>query len=219
MKTHIIIPGLNEEKHISSVIAKVKKEGFENIIFVDDGSTDKSSLLAEKAGATVLKHVVNLGKGAAVKTGCDYCCELGADVLVLLDADGQHKPEEIKKLISKLKGKDIVFGYRPLNKNMPPIMRFGNWYINTASSLINGINLRDTQSGFRCFTASAYKKIRWTSNDYSMESEMISNVAKHKLKYAEVPITTIYNDNFKGTTVMDGVKIFLNIIKFKMFTK
>jgi len=219
MNTYIIIPGLNEEKHISKVISDVKQEGYENIVFVDDGSTDKSAEKAEKAGATVLKHIVNLGKGAAVKTGCDYGCERGADILVLLDADGQHKPEEIKKLISKLKGKDIVFGYRPLNKNMPPIMRFGNWYINTASTLINGINLRDTQSGFRCFTASAYKKIRWTSNDYSMESEMISNVAKNKLKYAEVQITTIYNDNFKGTTVIDGVKIFLNIIKFKFFNK
>lgn len=219
MKTYIIIPGLNEEKHISSVIAEVKKQGYNNIIFIDDGSTDNSALNAEKAGALILKHIINLGKGAAVKTGCDYACELGAEILVLIDADGQHKPAEIKKLLSALKGKDIVFGYRQLNNKMPFVMRFGNWFINTTSSIVNGISLRDTQSGFRCLTAKAYKKIRWKSNDYSMESEMIANVAKKNLKYTEVPITTIYHDNFKGTTVFDGVKIFLNIIKFKVFGK
>lgn len=219
MKTYIIIPGLNEEKHIASVVLEVKKEGYKNIIFVDDGSTDNSALQAEKAGALVLRHVVNMGKGAAVKTGCDYGCELGADILVLLDADGQHKPSEIKKLLKALNGKDIVFGYRQMNEKMPFIMRFGNWFINKASSVMNGVDLKDTQSGFRCFTKKAYKKIRWNSKDYSMESEMIANVAKKKLKYAEVPITTIYHDNFKGTTVFDGVKIFLNIIRFKVFGK
>ncbi len=219
MNTYIIIPGLNEEKHIVDVIKGVKAQGFQKIIFIDDGSKDKTAMLAKKAGATILKHIVNMGKGAAVKTGCDHACELGAEILVLMDADGQHKPEEIKKLLNAIKGKDIVFGYRQLNKKMPPVMRFGNWFINKASYIINGIELKDTQSGFRCLTAEAYKKIRWNSNDYSMESEMIANVAKKKLKYAEIKISTIYHDNFKGTTVMDGIKIFLNMLRFKFFGK
>lgn len=212
----IIIPGYNEESHIYDVVLRVKKQGFKNVVFVDDGSRDKSGELAKKAGAKVLRHIVNMGKGAAAKTGCDYALKSGADILVLLDADGQHKPEDIKKFIGKINNKDIVFGYRKLNENMPAVMRLGNWGINKSSHIINGIKVRDTQSGFRCMTADAYRKVRWTSNNYSMESEMISNVAKHRLKYAEIPIETIYLDGFKGTTVIDGVKIFINMLKFKI---
>jgi UDP-N-acetylglucosamine---dolichyl-phosphate N-acetylglucosaminyltransferase len=216
-KIFIIIPGLNEEKHIFKVVKKIKKQGFENVLFVDDGSKDKSGNLAEKAGATVLRHIINMGKGAAAKTGCDYALKEGADVLILMDADGQHKPEDLPLFIKEIKNKDIVFGYRKLNKKMPAMMRIGNWGINLASRIINGIDINDTQSGFRCMTADAYNKIRWSSNDYSMESEMVSNVAKNKLKYAQIPIDTIYHDTYKGTTVADGIRIFIRIIKFKIF--
>jgi glycosyltransferase involved in cell wall biosynthesis len=212
----IVIPGLNEEKHIGLVISKIKKLGYENIVFVDDGSCDKSSQIATKEGAKALKHIVNLGKGSAAKTGCEYAITQGADVLVLMDADGQHNPDDLKKMLIALKGNDIVFGFRHLNKNMPFMMRLGNWGINKSSQIINGITLNDTQSGFRCMTSDAYKKIKWYSNDYSMESEMIANVAKHKLKYIQVPIETIYHDDYKGTTIVDGIKIFINMLKFKI---
>jgi UDP-N-acetylglucosamine---dolichyl-phosphate N-acetylglucosaminyltransferase len=212
----VVIPGYNEEQHIFNVVSRVKKQGFRNVIFVDDGSKDRSSEQAKKAGATVLRHIVNMGKGAAAKTGCDYAIKNGADILVLIDSDGQHRPEDIKKFIKKLENKDIVFGYRKLNANMPSVLRLGNWGINTASQIVNGIKLKDTQSGFRCMTAETYRKVRWTSNNYSMESEMIANVAKHKLSYAEIPIETIYLDGFKGTTIIDGVKIFINMLKFRI---
>ncbi len=215
-KIFVVIPGLNEEKHIGDVVARTRKQGFKNIIFVDDGSHDNSSNKAAEAGAIVLRHVVNMGKGAAAKTGCDYALKKGAEVLVLIDADGQHRPEEIKFLLKKLRNNDIVFGYRQLNRRMPAVMRAGNHGINFASHTLNGIKLRDTQSGFRCMTAETYKKVRWKSNDYAMESEMISNVAKNHLKYAEVPITTIYHDNYKGTTVIDGVKIFIRMLRFRI---
>ncbi|MGV8169073.1 MAG: glycosyltransferase family 2 protein [Candidatus Nanoarchaeia archaeon] len=217
-KIFIIIPGYNEAKHIGDVISRTKKEGFQNIIFIDDGSADNSSKVAKDHGAIVLKHIVNLGKGAAAKTGCDYALKNEAKILVLMDSDGQHKPEEIKKFVSALnsKGADIVFGYRRMNKNMPLVMRLGNWGINFLSRIINGIKIKDTQSGFRCLTSDAYRKIRWNSNDYSMESEMIANVAKKRLKYEEIPIETIYHDEYKGTTVIDGLKIFINMLKFRL---
>ena len=214
-KIFVIIPGLNEEKHIGDVILRVKRQGFRNIIFVDDGSKDNSSSVAKKSGAVVLRHVVNLGKGAAAKTGCDYALKCGAKILVLMDADGQHRPEDIPRLIAALTNNDIVFGYRHLNRNMPLMMRVGNRTINTTSRIINGLDLRDTQSGFRCMTSDAYKKVRWQSSNYSMESEMIANVARHKLRYTEIPIDTIYHDNFKGTTVADGIKVFINILRFR----
>ena len=212
----IVIPGLNEEKHIESVIRRTRKAGFKEIIFVDDGSKDKSAEIAEKAGASVLTHAVNLGKGAAAKTGCDYALQENADVIVLMDADGQHNPEDIPRLLKALKGKDIVFSYRTLNKEMPFVYRFGNWFINKSTETLFRIRLRDTQCGFRAMTRNAYRKIRWESIDYTMESEMISLSGKHKLKYKEIPIKTIYHDKYKGTSVLDGVKIFLNMVKFRV---
>jgi len=218
-KVFIIIPGYNEEKRVGNVIKTIRHLGFKNIIFVDDGSSDKSSQIAKSAGADVLCHIINLGKGAAVKTGCDYALKQGANIIVLMDSDGQHRPEDIRRFLKKLEEEksDIVFGYRIIDKNMPFVMKFGNWFISTATKIIQGIDIRDTQSGFRCMKSGTYRKIRWESTDYSMESEMIANVGKHKLKYSEIPINTIYLDNFKGTTIFDGIRIFINIIRFKVF--
>lgn len=219
MKSFIVIPGYNEEKHVGALIGKLKQLRYNNIIFVNDGSKDKSAEKAEKAGAIVLNHKINLGKGAAAKTGCDYAVSIGADIICLMDADGQHMPEDVGRLIHELKKtkSDIVFGYRKIDKNMPIVMKLGNWFINNATEIIQGIKLLDTQSGFRCFTSKAYKKIRWTSNDYSMESEMIYRTSKNNLKYSQIEIKTVYLDDFKGTTIFDGIKIFINIIKFKIF--
>ena len=216
-KIYAVIPAYNEEKKIRAVIQNAAKQGCK-IIVVDDGSKDGTSIVAKKAGATVLRHIINLGKGAAAKTGCDYTLKEGADLIILMDADGQHKPEEIPGFVKTITEKkvDMVFGYRKIDNNMPFVMRFGNWFIRLSTRMIQGISIKDTQSGFRCFTPSAYKKIRWAANDYSMESEMIANAAKHKLKYAQIPIDTIYYDSFKGTTIFDGIKIFINILKFRI---
>ncbi|MCF7900675.1 glycosyltransferase family 2 protein [Candidatus Woesearchaeota archaeon] len=215
----VVIPGFNEEKHISGVIKKVKKTGIKNIIFVDDGSVDNTFNIVKKEKVIALRHEINLGKGSAAKTGCDLAIKLGAKIIILIDSDGQHKPEDIPRFINELKTKkvDIVFGSRKIDKNMPLMLKFGNWFITRATYILTGFNLKDTQSGFRCFTDKGYKKIRWKSTDYSMESEMISNASKKNLKYSEIFIDTIYIDKFKGTTIFDGMKIFINILKFVLF--
>lgn len=211
----IVIPARNEEKTIADVISKTRKY-YKNIIVVDDGSEDKTSLIAGKKGTVVLKHIINMGKGAALKTGCDYAIKKHAEVIVTLDADGQHNPQDVKKFIKKLKNKDIIFGYRKLNKKMPFILKFGNSFINNLTRLLYKLKLHDTQCGFRAFTVRAYKKIRWGATDYSMESEMIANAGKHKLRYSEVPIETVYKDMYKGTTVLDGMKIVFNMLLWKL---
>ena len=99
---------------------------------------------------------------------------------------------------------------------MPYILRFGNWFINKMVAKLYGIELHDTQSGYRAFTADAYKKIRWNARDYSMESEMISRVGRHKLRYKEVPIKTIYGDKYKGTTVLDGIRIVTKLMMWRV---
>lgn len=211
----IIIAAYNESKHISNVLKEIKKS-YGNIIVVDDGSKDNTPEISKKERVIVLKHIVNLGKGAAMKTGCDYAIKNNADILVLVDADGQHEPKEIPEFLKKIKEKDIVFGYRTFSKKMPKILSFGNKFINFATKLLYGLNLKDTQCGYRAFTAQAYKKIRWRSLDYSMESEMIANTGKHHLKYAQVPIATIYSEKYKGTTVLDGIKIVMDMLLWRL---
>ena len=190
-KVWVVIPAHNEEKHIGGVIKKAGKFT-NNILVVDDGSKDKTSAVAEKSGAFVLKHIVNLGKGAALKTGCEYAIKNGAEKIVVLDADGQHDPNEIPNFVNSLNKADIIFGYRRLNKNMPFVLRYGNWFIFFMTKLLFGLKIVDTQCGYRAFKVKVYNKIKWDAHDYSMESEMIANTGKHHLKYNQIPIETIY---------------------------
>ncbi|HLC50260.1 MAG TPA: glycosyltransferase family 2 protein [Candidatus Nanoarchaeia archaeon] len=214
--TWAIIPAHNEEKNIAGIVSRTKRY-VEHVIIVDDGSTDGTRDLAEKAGATVLRHVVNLGKGATLKTGCDFAIKKGAKFLVVLDADAQHNPDNIPRFLDKLEKYSIIFSYRKLSGKMPFILRFGNLFISKVVRLLYGIQLNDTQCGFRAFTSDAYKKVRWNSSDYSMESEMIARAGKQNLKYVQIPIETIYSDRYKGTTIVDGMKIVMNMIWWKLF--
>jgi glycosyltransferase involved in cell wall biosynthesis len=212
---YAVIAAKNEADNIYDVIKNTKRY-VKKVIVVDDGSTDATYEKAKKAGAVVLKHIVNLGKGAAIKTGCEYAVSEKASVIVLLDADGQHEPKDIPHLLKGLEANDIVFGARKRNKNMPSILKFGNWAIDKVAYHLFGIDVPDTQCGFRTFRASVYKKIAWQAADYSMESEMIANAGKKRLKYSIVPISTIYSDKYKGTTIIDGMKIVINMFWWKL---
>ncbi|MBS3101233.1 glycosyltransferase family 2 protein [Candidatus Woesearchaeota archaeon] len=211
-----VIPAYNEEKSIAGIIKKTRLYAG-MVVVVNDGSKDKTKDAAENAGAAVLTHVINLGKGAALKTGCDYAVRKGAKHIVALDADAQHNPEDIPRFADKLKKYDIVFSYRKASRKMPFVLRFGNWFISNVVKALYGISLNDTQCGFRAFSGEAYKKIRWNAPDYSMESEMITRAGKQRLKYVQIPIETIYSDKYKGTTVIDGMKIVLNMFWWKLF--
>ena len=211
----VIIPAYNEGKHLTEVIRKTKRYA-RNIIVVDDGSSDKTYEKAKSANVVALRHSVNLGKGAALKTGVEYAIREGAKRLIFMDADGQHKPEDIPRFLDALKNGDVVFGFRRLNKNMPFVLKFGNAFINKISSILFNVKLKDTQSGYRAMTEKAYKKIVWQSNSYSVESEMVARVGKKHLKYKEIAIQTIYSNKYKGTTIIDGLKIVLNMLWWKI---
>jgi len=211
----IVIPAHNEGKHISELIKALKK-GYDNIVVVDDGSSDDTYMLAKDLGVHALRHIINMGKGAALKTGCDFAVKEGASTIVVMDADGQHNPSDIPRLLEKIDGNDICFGYRSFDTNMPIVFRLGNMVINTVMRALFGIKLKDTQCGFRLFKSSIYRKIRWSSADYSMESEMIANVGRNRLRYCEVAIKTIYSDRYKGTTILDGLKIVFNMFWWRL---
>ena len=214
MGVFIVIPARNEESTIADVIKRAQHFG--KVVVVDDGSTDNTHDEAQRTGVVVLHHVVNLGKGCALKTGCDYAVLKGAEQIVILDADAQHDPEQIPEFLTALKNHDVVFGYRTFAGDMPSILRFGNTFISRLTRFLYGIALRDTQCGYRAFTADAYKKLRWNATDYSVESEIVSTTGRKKMRYVEISIPTVYHNKYKGTTVIDGMKIVLKMIWWKV---
>ena len=211
----IVVPAYNESKNIGFVLDAIKNYTT-NIVVVDDGSKDTTAIVALSCAVAVIQHIINLGKGAALKTGCDYALQNGAKKIIVIDADGQHNPYLIPLFAEKLELTEIIFGYRKLSKAMPFVLRFGNWFISKITYLLYGVNLEDTQCGYRAFTADTYRKIRWESQDYGMESEMITQVGKWKLPYATIPVETVYQDKYKGTTIFDGVKIVLKLIRWRL---
>jgi UDP-N-acetylglucosamine---dolichyl-phosphate N-acetylglucosaminyltransferase len=219
MKTTVVIPVLNEGERLPRVLDEVRAY-VSDVIIVDDGSNEKNSrtIAALKSRALVLRHSINLGKGAALRTGVEAAIARGAEAIVLMDGDGQHKSSDVPKLLHKLESEnlDIVFGSRTIGKDMPLVMMLGNKFLSLCSSIFFGLYVSDTQSGFRAFNTRAYPAIRWNSPRYAVETEMIANAAKKKLRTGEVQVQTIYHDNYKGTTILDGLRIFTSMLRWKL---
>lgn len=215
--TWVIMPCYNEEMHISKVIDDIHKYvSKSNLVVIDDGSKDRTFDIALGKNEHVLRHIINLGKGAALKTGAEFAVSKGAKNLIFIDSDGQHEAKEIPYFVEKLKEYDIVFGTRSFNKKMPFVFRLGNYALSQCINLLFGIRLQDTQSGYRGMTSDAYEKVKWNATDYSVESEMIANAGKAKLKYCEIPISTIYHNKYKGTTIFDGIKIMFKMVIYRI---
>lgn len=212
-----VIPAFNEENHIEEVVKDTKKYA-DSVIVVDDGSIDKTMQRAKEAGATVLENAVNMGKGFTLRVGVKKALGDGADIVVCLDADGQHDPHDIPRLVKSLEKEklDIVFGSRTIDWTMPLVKRLGNLIIFNVSRILFGSRIYDTQSGFKVFRRGVYEKIAWNSNGYAVDSEIIKNVAKHQLEYKEMPIETLYSNAYKGTSVFDGIRIVLQMLKWKL---
>jgi len=195
MRTLIVIPAYNEELTIGSVVALAKKYG--DVLVVDDGSVDRTSEIAKEAGAVVIRHERNMGKGYALRTGFEYALSRGYDVIVTLDADGQHNPDEISLLMEPIiKGKvDLVIGSRYLNgskKEIPIYRRFGLWVLNKSTKVAAGVNV-DSQSGFRAMSRKALEKLDLNSTDYSVETDMIVKAKEEGIRIMEIPISVRYD--------------------------
>lgn len=215
MKNFVVIPAHNEERHIANVVNETRKYS-KNVVVVDDGSTDRTLEEAEKTGATVIRLAINLGKGAALRTGAEHASRNGAEALVFIDSDGQHSPADIPRLLKALEGADIVFTYRNLkSEQMPLTKKFGNLVLNTLLKTLFGISITDTQCGFKALTSRAYKTLRLTSSDYNIESEIAAKTGKYRLRFSQLPIETVYKDRYKGTTPIDGAKIAMMMLWWK----
>jgi polyprenyl-phospho-N-acetylgalactosaminyl synthase len=214
MNIFCVIPAFNEEKTISEVVNKVKSL-VDNIVVVDDGSSDHTAEIAISAGAVVLQHPLNRGQGAALETGNQYALAKGAEVIFHFDADGQFFVEDIPAVLEPLiKGEvDAVLGSRFLEKKsklpflkekvLMPIARLVN-------RLLFGIILTDPQSGFRAATAEVWKKIKIKQDGMAHCSEIIAKIFKNKLRVREVSISVRYDDF--GLRFGGGVRIFKDLL-------
>lgn len=214
-KTLIALPAFNEEKVIEKVINDIKKEGYEEILVVDDSSKDNTSKKALNSGAKVLTHPVNRGAGGATATAIEYAKRNKYDYLVLMDSDGQHSPKDIKKLLRESKNHDVIIGSRMINSKGMPLSRR---ILNSGGSMITwalfGLYVKDSQSGFKILNRKAIEMINITYDRYEFCSEIIGEIYSKKLKHKEVPIKVIYTDHSiaKGQSFMNGIKMILRFI-------
>jgi glycosyltransferase involved in cell wall biosynthesis len=216
-KIFIVIPAYNEEKNIGKTLQRLMKykNGYQ-IVVVNDGSKDGTFKEASKFDIAVIQHMINLGKGKAIKSGCQYAMNQGATKIVLMDSDLQHKPSDIKRFIKKLERYDFIIGMRDFNETAPLRLRIGNFVIARITDYLYGLNLFDATCGFRAFKTSIYKQIEWSSAGYFCESEMNIHIGNKKIKYDTVIIQTIYLDGYKGTDILDGISIVMKLLLYKI---
>lgn len=217
-KVAAVIPAHNEAKHIAQIISRTRQY-VDYVIVVDDGSTDDTLAIAQQFGGNVLalQQELNLGKGATLKTGCLAASQLKVDIIVCLDADGQHNPDVIPQFVAAITQQtvDVVFGRRKFDSRMPLMMLVGNRVLSTVIKQLFRVLIHDTQSGYRAFTTRAFQKLNWESTGYEAETEMIVHVSERKLSYTEIDIDTVYHDHYKGTTALDGIRILFYILRWK----
>jgi glycosyltransferase involved in cell wall biosynthesis len=213
-KVAAAIPAFNEEQYIGSVVLKARQYVDETIV-VDDGSTDQTAKIARLAGATVIQHERNQGYGASIKTLLAEAKKKGFDILVLLDGDSQHNPDEIPNLVKPIsEGFDIVIGSREQQKNdIPAYRRLGQRVIARFSHVLSGENLSDSESGFRVFSRKAIELLDLKENGMAISAETISRATENSLKITERPISVRYTaDGSTLNPVAHGVGVMSRII-------
>jgi glycosyltransferase involved in cell wall biosynthesis len=194
-KIFFVIPAYNEEKSIGRVVDELKKAGYDNIIVIDDGSRDRTSNEAKKRKVISLKHVINRGQGAALKTGIDCALKNGADIIVTFDSDGQHRIEDLDAMLKPVvSGEvDVTLGSRFLKKTDMPL---GRKILLKGSVLIQwvfyGVKLSDAHNGYRVLSRKAAEQIRIDSDWMEHAYEIVEEIVKKKISYREIPVEIRY---------------------------
>jgi glycosyltransferase involved in cell wall biosynthesis len=212
--TLIAMPAYNEEKYIGSMVLKVRQYADETLV-IDDGSTDRTAEIAEMAGATVIRHEENSGKGTAIQTILVEARKKSTDVLVILDADSQHNPEEIPTLIKPIQdGYDLVIGSRLQQAGKTPhYRRLGQKVLAYMTHILTKESSDDTESGFRALSRKAISELQLREKGFAIETEMIANAIDKGLKIHHVPISNIYTQD--GSTlnpVRHGLGVLIRIL-------
>jgi len=244
-KVVVVIPAYNEDRFIGSLVLKTKSY-VRDVIVVDDGSTDETTFVAALAGAIVVNHDSNSGKGVALNTGLNKAQDLNPDAVVVLDADGQHNPAEIPLVAktvlsckncnescgwyknyfgpdkdyhalaaSDIERADLVIGSRYLNhkSEVPNHRVLGHSVFNWITRFTSGVNSTDSQSGFRAFSPRALEMLSFSSNGFSVESEMQILANELGLKISEAPITVEYHEKPKRNVIKHGLLVIGGLIR------
>lgn len=208
------IAAYNEARYVGSIVLQARQY-VDEVIVVDDGSTDNTARVAELAGATVIRHAENRGKGAAIQSILAEAKKRNSDVFVLLDADSQHDPNEIPALIKPIsEGFDLVIGSREAQKDKTPrYRRIGQKILLRSTRLASKANISDSESGFRALSPKAINELELKENGFAIESEMITRAADKNLKITEVPISSIYTkDGSTLNPIRHGIDVLSRII-------
>lgn len=206
-----VIPGFNEARHIGDVVRRTRQQ-LDHVLVVDDGSTDDTVLNARAAGAEVIVHPQNRGKGEAIKTGLRHWLELEFKWVVILDADGQHRPEEIDRFIqaATADSASLVIGNRMKNvSSMPQVRRMVNRYMSNRISRVCGQQIPDTQCGFRMLHRQLIPDVLGGTNRFDYETEMLIVASRRGFRIDSVPISTVYSDEVSSIhPIRDTIRFF-----------
>jgi glycosyltransferase involved in cell wall biosynthesis len=214
--TWVVVPALNEADVIRRSLAELR-EVLPNVVVVDDGSADATSAEALAGGAVVVRHPLNLGQGAAIQTGIEYALGCGAAYVATFDADGQHRAEDLRRMLDVLVDErlDLVLGSRFLGRTQgmswtrSVLLRAGVLFTN----LTTGVRLTDAHNGLRVMTAATARRIRILQDRMAHASELIAQIGQLQLKVREVPVTITYSaySVAKGQTMSDSFRVLADL--------
>ena len=216
----VVIPAYNEQQVLGGVLRElVEHNPSFNVVVVDDGSADGTAAEAARIRQVhLLRHPINLGQGAALATGFEYALGEGADVVVTFDADGQMNPSDIDKLVEKINaGYDVVLGSRFLNiqpQGMPALRKFLLKLAVVFTRTTGRLKVTDIHNGLRAFRSDALEKIVITQNQMAHASEILSEIARNKLRYCEVPVSIRYTDysKAKGQSILNSINVMYELL-------
>lgn len=214
----VVIAAYNEQPRLGATLQGLRERGYRNVVVVDDGSTDGTMAVVLSSGFWALRHIVNLGQGAALQTGITFALARGTATIVTFDADGQHDPDDIPRMIAPLQDgtAEVTLGSRFLGKaeNIPLprklVLKGGVIF----TRFFSGIQVTDTHNGFRAFSRSAAEQIKIRQNRMAHASEILDQIQSLRLRFVEVPVTIRYSRETmaKGQSSWNALKIVAQLI-------
>jgi glycosyltransferase involved in cell wall biosynthesis len=218
-KIAAVVPAYNEENHIGNVVRRTRQQ-LADVLVVDDGSADKTADRAREAGAEVIVHPINRGKGETIKTGLRHWLERRFDFVIILDADGQHRPEEIERFVAAAVSAGeprMVLGNRMNDvSSMPRVRRFVNRWMSQQISSVCGQEIPDTQCGYRLLHRQLIPELLGGAARFDYETEMLIVASRKGFRIASVPISTVYSDEVSSIhPVRDTIRFFKLMHRYK----
>ncbi|MDD5423444.1 MAG: glycosyltransferase family 2 protein [Candidatus Omnitrophica bacterium] len=217
--TCVLIPSYNEARSIGGIVRELKAKGV-TVFVVDDGSTDDTASIAGAQGAVVVKHDVNKGKGASLQEGFKHILKKDFDAVLVMDGDGQHRVSDVDVFLNKMEetGADVIIGNRMMDISAMPLIRiYTNRFMSNLISMICGQMIPDSQCGFRLIKRGVLEKIRLTSSNYEIESELIIEAAKKGFKVGSAPIMTVYeNEKSRINPLVDTFRFVFFLVKLAL---